>query len=50
VRRRQDDDTPDSRRDVVLAYAPYLVIIAIFAVAQIGFVKDALESVGTEFA
>jgi lactate permease len=50
VRRRTDDDTPDSRRDVVLAYAPYLVIIAIFAVAQIGFVKDALESVGTEFA
>ena len=50
VRRRQDDDTPDSRRDVVLAYAPYLVIIAIFAIAQIGFVKDALGSVGTEFA
>jgi lactate permease len=31
------------------AYAPYIVIIAVFAIAQIGFVKNALESVTKEF-
>jgi lactate permease len=44
VRRRQDDDGHDTPRDVLLAYAPYLIIIVIFAVAQIGFVKTALAS------
>ncbi len=40
----------DSRADVAGAYAPYLMIIAVFSIAQIGAVKDALDSVSTEFA
>lgn len=40
----------DSRADVVGAYAPYLLIIAVFSIAQIGAVKAALDSVSSEFA
>jgi lactate permease len=40
--RRRSDDTHDSRADVAAAYAPYLIIIAIFSLAQWGPVKDAL--------
>jgi lactate permease len=40
--RRRDDARPDSRRDVVEAYAPYLLIIAIFSIAQVPAVKDLL--------
>jgi lactate permease len=47
--RRKEGDGPDSRKDVVAAYAPYLVIIAIFSLAQLGPIKTALESVGGEF-
>ena len=32
----RDDDHADSRRDVCEAYAPYLIIIAVFSIAQIG--------------
>ncbi len=39
---RRDDRKPDPRADVVRAYAPYLIIIAVFAIAQIAVVKDAL--------
>lgn len=39
---RRDDSRKDPPSDVVRAYAPYLIIIAIFAVAQITAVKDAL--------
>jgi lactate permease len=42
IRRR--DGTRDSRADVVRAYAPYAIIIAVFAIAQIGFIKDWLDS------
>jgi lactate permease len=44
-------DTPDSRRDVVAAYAPYAVIIAVFALAQITWLpfKDFLHNRGAEF-
>ena len=37
-------ETPktDSRRDVWLAYAPYVIVIAIFSLAQVGPIKDAL--------
>ena len=38
----RDDHTPDSRADVARAYAPYLIIIAVFSIAQISAVKDAL--------
>jgi lactate permease len=47
--RRKDDDHPDSPGEVVGAYAPYLIIIAVFAIAQIGPIKDALASVAQEF-
>jgi lactate permease len=37
---RRDDTKKDPPLDVFRAYAPYLVIIAVFAIAQIGVVKD----------
>ncbi len=48
VRRQREGS--DSARDVIGAYAPYAVIIAVFAVAQIPAIKDALESLTTSFA
>jgi lactate permease len=48
--RRRSDDTRDARGDVVVAYAPYLIIIAVFALAQLGPIKDALASVTAEFS
>jgi lactate permease len=42
---RRSDDHRDSRGEVLAAYAPYLIIVAVFAVAQIGRlpVKDFLD-------
>jgi lactate permease len=40
--RRRDDTVKDPPGDVVRAYMPYLVIIAIFSIVQIPAVKDAL--------
>ncbi len=40
----------DSRADVAAAYAPYLLIVAVFSIAQIASVKEALDSVTQEFA
>jgi lactate permease len=37
---RRDDNTKDTRADVIKAYAPYAIIIAIFSIAQITAVKD----------
>jgi lactate permease len=48
--RRKDDDHRDSRGEILGAYAPYLIIILVFAIAQWGPVKDALESVTREFS
>jgi lactate permease len=39
---RRDDNQRDSAGDVARAYAPYAIIIAIFSIAQIPAVKDAL--------
>ena len=39
---RRDDTRKDSTGDVVRAYAPYAIIIAVFSIAQIPAVKDAL--------
>ena len=39
---RRDDTKKDSAADVVRAYAPYAIIIAVFSIAQIPAVKDAL--------
>ncbi len=47
--RRKDDDHRDTRGEVFGAYAPYLIIIAIFAIAQIGAVKTFLTDLGSEF-
>src|SRR5215213_3277021 len=43
--RRRSDDTHDSRGDVLLAYAPYVIIVAVLSLAQWGPIKDALDSV-----
>ena len=39
---RRDDTRKDPPSDVIKAYAPYLIIIAIFSIAQIAAIKDAL--------
>jgi lactate permease len=39
---RRDDTKKDPPLDVFRAYAPYLIIIVIFSIAQIGVIKDAL--------
>src|SRR5919109_1073906 len=41
--RRRSDEHHDSRRDVILAYAPYLIIIAVLSLAQWSPIKDFLE-------
>ena len=43
------DEPQDTPREVVLAYAPYAIIIAIFALAQWGPIKDFLEGRTREF-
>ena len=40
----------DSRRDVAVAFAPYAIIVVIFALAQITAVKNLLEKATTKFA
>jgi lactate permease len=40
--RRRDDTVKDPPGDVLRAYSPYLIIIAIFSIAQIPAIKDAL--------
>ncbi len=47
--RRRDDDYHDSKRDIWEAYAPYIIIIAVFSIAQWGPLKTALENAGTSF-
>ena len=37
---RRDDTTTDQPLDVVRAYAPYLIIIAVFSIAQIAAIKS----------
>jgi lactate permease len=46
--RRRSDDHHDSRRDVWLAYAPYVIIIAVLSVAQVPPIKDALDGLTKE--
>jgi lactate permease len=45
---RRSDDHRDSRRDVWLAYAPYLIIIAVLSLAQVPPIKDALDGLTRE--
>jgi lactate permease len=42
--------TGGSPGEVVRAYAPYVIIIAVFGIAQIGAVKSGLQSVTKEFS
>jgi lactate permease len=49
ISRKEDDDRRDSGREVAEAYAPYVIIIAVFALAQFGPIKTALDSVTQEF-
>jgi lactate permease len=49
ARRRHDDDHRDTRGDIWAAYAPYLIIIAVFAITQWGPIKDWLDGLGKEF-
>jgi lactate permease len=39
----------DARREVVRAYAPYLIIIAVFVIAQLGPIAHALDAVTLKF-
>jgi lactate permease len=48
VRRRDDEHADDSRGDVIRAYAPYIIIVAVLSLAQWGPIKTALESVTQE--
>ena len=45
----RDAGKHDSTADVLRAYAPYLIIIAVFVVAQIPAIKDGLETVTRTF-
>ena len=49
VRRRRDATAGHARATWWPRIMPYVIIIAVFSIAQIGFVKDALASVTTEF-
>jgi lactate permease len=47
--RRRDDDYRDTPGDIVGAYAPYLIVIAVFALAQWGPIKDFLANGAVKF-
>jgi lactate permease len=49
VRRRDGREGRDSGRDILAAYLPYLIIIVVFSVAQIGPIKDFLDKPTQEF-
>jgi lactate permease len=49
VRRRDGTEGRDSGRDILAAYLPYLIIIVVFSVAQIGPIKDFLDKPTQEF-
>jgi lactate permease len=48
--RRREGGRRDSRGDIIGAYAPYLIIIVVFGLAQWGPVKDLLAKGSTEFS
>ena len=47
--RRREGTGPDTRADIVKAYAPYVIIIVVFALAQWGPIKDFLAKGAAEF-
>ena len=48
--RRREGSGKDSRGDIIGAYAPYLIIIVVFGLAQWGPIKDLMAKGSTEFA
>src|SRR5690242_8315503 len=48
--RRREGTAPDSRKDVWIAYAPYLIIIAVLAIAQWGPIKNFLAGREYDFS
>jgi lactate permease len=46
---RKEGKTPDTRGEIAAAFSPYLFIIAVFALAQWGPIKDWLTNAGTEW-
>ncbi len=47
--RRREGHGQDPRGDIFKAYAPYLIIIVVFGLAQLGPLKDFLAKGTTEF-
>jgi lactate permease len=47
--RRRDDDHADSKKDIWEAFAPYIIIIAVFSIAQIGPIKTFLADLTQSF-
>ncbi|MFB9385720.1 L-lactate permease [Pseudonocardia petroleophila] len=47
---RDPEETPDSPAEIRKAYAPYAIIIVVFALAQLPGIKDLLASVKIAFA
>jgi lactate permease len=45
----EDINHPDSRSEVFKAYAPYLIIIVVFALAQVPPIRDALAATTVKF-
>jgi lactate permease len=45
---RRSDETHDSRGDIIAAYAPYVIIVAVLSLAQVPAIKSALDSVTKE--
>jgi lactate permease len=43
-------DLPDSRAEIARAYAPYLIIIAVFVIAQLAGIKPAIAKTNQVFA
>ncbi len=47
--RRKDGQGPDSRADVIAAFAPYILLIAVLSIAQWGPIKDFLDGLTKSF-
>jgi lactate permease len=48
--RRKEGEGPDRRSDVIAAFAPYILIIAILSIAQWAPIKDFLDGLTKEFS
>jgi lactate permease len=46
---RREGRTPDTRSEILAAFMPYLIIIAVFSIAQWGPIKDFLDKPTIEF-